>query len=317
MDISNQESYSSVYQPGSSLLYTDSDSIAWTPVINRSSKDSAAIIKNSRTNNKHHQAEHTDNNVIPYQNHAIRIFTLGRFSVVINNQSTQFPAKGHKKSLELLKTLIALGGREVGEVRISEALWPDSDGDVAHTTFSVTLHRLRKLIGNEALLLSDGRLTLNANHCWVDAWAGERTIGKLKQLLNTRPMDPNYVKHLANELIELYHGPYLGNEDEQPWFLSYRERLHSKFVRCLLEVGAYLEKNNLHDTAIGLYQHGLDIDDLSENTYLRLMKCYQNLGRRAEAIKVFQRYRAVLAAHYAVEPSQEMVTVYNSLKKCA
>ena len=253
---------------------------------------------------------------IPYQAPAIRIFTFGRFSILLNNQSADF-SNGQKKSLELLKTLIAFGGREVGEVRLCEALWPDSDGDVAHTTFSVTLHRLRKLIGSDALLLNDSRLTLNSEVCWVDAWEYERTIGTIKQLLNTRPIDPQHITKLVRKAIDLYHGPYLGNEDEQPWFLTYRDRLHSKFIRCLLDVCAYLEKNHRHDEASQLYEAGLDIDDLCESIYVKLMTCYQHLGRRAQAMKVYQRCHSVIKAHYGIEPSNELQTLFESLKKCA
>ena len=247
----------------------------------------------------------------------LRIFTFGRFSILLNNHTADFNSNGQKKSLELLKTLIAFGGREVGEVRLCEALWPDSDGDVAHTTFSVTLHRLRKLIGSDALLLNDSRLTLNPEICWVDAWEYERTLGKVKQLLNTTAIDIQAITRLLHKAMDLYHGPYLGNEDEQPWFLSYRERLHSKFIRSLLDVCAHLEKNNRYHDSAQLYECGLNIDDLSESLYVKLMTCYQSLGRRAEAMKVYQRCRSVIRAHYGVEPSAELQTLFESLRKCA
>jgi two-component SAPR family response regulator len=279
-----------------------SDSNSWQPVSDRTSKQTA---KDAQTRE------------IPYQAPAVRIFTFGRFSILLNNQTADFSNNGQKKSLELLKTLIAFGGREVGEVRLCEALWPDSDGDVAHTTFSVTLHRLRKLIGSDALLLNDSRLTLNPVVCWVDAWEYERTLGNIKQLLNTRPIDPQHISKQIEKAIDLYHGPYLGNEDEQPWFLTYRDRLHNKFIRCLLDVCAYLEKNHRHDEASQLYEAGLDIDDLCESIYVKLMACYQNLGRRAQAMKVYQRCHSVIKAHYGVEPSSELQTLFESLKKCA
>ena len=43
-------------------------------------------------------------------------------------------------------SLIALGGREASEERLSNALWPDADGDLAHESFTITLHRLRRLM---------------------------------------------------------------------------------------------------------------------------------------------------------------------------
>lgn len=294
------------------------NSLDWSPA-KKDAKTKKITKKTSNPETAHLQQKSAESHqaTIPYKGYAIRIFTFGRFSILLHNQTAKFSNNGQRKALELLKTLIAFGGREVGEVRLCEALWPDSDGDVAHTTFSVTLHRLRKLIGNDTLILNDSRLTLNSEVCWVDAWEYERTLGKIKQLLNTRPIDPCYVTQMLANALELYHGPYLGNEDEQPWFLSYRQRLHSRFVRCLLDVCTYLEKSGRKDEAVHLYEHGLDIDDLSENIYLRLMKCYQLLGRRAEAIKVYQRCCSVIKAHYGVEPSNELQMLFDSLKKCA
>ena len=146
----------------------------------------------------------------------IKIFTLGRFSILGDQDYLEFTGNGQRKSLELLKALIAMGGREVGELRLSEALWPDSEGDVAHSTFAVTLHRLRKLMGPKALQLSDSRLTLNPQYCWVDVWAAERLCGEIKQIMYSRQQDSYAIKYLVSEITNLYHGPFLGNEDEQP-----------------------------------------------------------------------------------------------------
>ncbi|MCK7497369.1 MAG: hypothetical protein MZW92_46165 [Comamonadaceae bacterium] len=73
---------------------------------------------------------------------------------------------------------------------LAELLWPEADGDAAQRAFDTTLHRLRKLLGHErAVVLSEGRLSLNPTVCWVDAWTLERLIGKLDGLLKgrTRP----------------------------------------------------------------------------------------------------------------------------------
>jgi len=257
-----------------------------------------------------------------YANHEasdapIKLFTLGRFSILGNNNYLDFTGKGQRKSLELLKTLIAMGGREVGELRISEALWPDSEGDVAHSTFAVTLHRLRKLLGPNALILSEGRLTLNPKYCWVDVWALDRLFGETKNLIFARNQDCLLIKYVVNEIIKLYHGPYLGFEDEQAWFLSYRDKLHAKYLSSLQLVCNYLEKTNQHELCIELYEKGLEIDDLSEKFYLKLMQCYYNLGFYSAAIQVYERCQRILSAHYGVTPSHETQSVYNAVRKYA
>ncbi len=278
--------------------------------------------KRAWTSQPEHIRSHTPAPILPRQAAAplsqeIRIFSLGRFSLLKQQGEVRVSGKGQRKSLELLKTIIALGGREIGETRINEALWPDSEGDVAHTAFAVTLHRLRKLIGADALVLIDGRLTLDANYCWVDTWQCERLIGEIKAATHSGRGDHHTLMSKVGELLSLYHGPFLGHEDEQAWFLSYRTRLHNKFQRCLIGVCHYLETHKQAHSAIEIYEHCLQVDDLFEQAYSRLMRCYLQLGRHVEALMTYQRCREVLTAHLGIGPSEEMHALYKTILKCA
>ena len=105
----------------------------------------------------------------------VRIHTLGRFSLAIGGRQISSAGKAKQRPLALLKALIALGGRSVASSHLWECLWPDSDGDLAVRNLTVTLHRLRHMLGtNASVLQHDGKLTLNDRVCWVDAWNFER-----------------------------------------------------------------------------------------------------------------------------------------------
>ena len=97
---------------------------------------------------------HPDKSAISLENWPwpVRIYTLGHFSVEIDNQPLEFIGKVQKKPLELLKALLALGGRNIRHETLAEMLWPDSDGDDAHHALLTTLHRLRKLIGHDVVI---------------------------------------------------------------------------------------------------------------------------------------------------------------------
>ena len=63
-------------------------------------------------------------------------------------------------------------------------LWPDVDGDAAQRSFDTTLHRLRKIMGDDrVLVLRDGKLSLDGRYCRVDVWAFERLLGQSQRLL--------------------------------------------------------------------------------------------------------------------------------------
>jgi hypothetical protein len=99
---------------------------------------------------------------------ALRIYTE---SSSVDGKPLRSSGKAQHKPLDLLKALIAFGGRDVNTRILTEALWPDADGDAAQGAFDATLHRLRRLLGvDNAVQLKDGKLSLNENLCWVDAW---------------------------------------------------------------------------------------------------------------------------------------------------
>src|SRR5271169_6305787 len=82
----------------------------------------------------------------------VGLYTLGQFKIEVDRKPLHLQTKGHKP-LQLLKVLIALGGQTVAIDQLTESLWPDSDGDRAYGAFTVTLRRLRELIGHDGLIL--------------------------------------------------------------------------------------------------------------------------------------------------------------------
>ncbi|NOZ52158.1 MAG: hypothetical protein GXP08_03280 [Gammaproteobacteria bacterium] len=256
-------------------------------------------------------------NVEASYQYPIMINTLGHYSLSVNNKHKNSHNKGHRKPNELLKVLIAFGGRSVGEVRISDAIWPDADGDVAHTSFSVTLHRLRKLLGGDALLLNDSHLTLNSQQCWVDVWELEKTLNELKDNINKQGNDHRSITQLANQALQLYQGPFLGNEDEQPWYIAYRDKINNKFSNCLMLICDYFEHINRCDLAMQFYRKGIEINPLQEELYIRLMKCYAVKNRYAEAIAMYQQCTRLLDALLGIAPSPDSTNLYHNILRQA
>jgi two-component SAPR family response regulator len=251
-----------------------------------------------------------------HRNYPLHVYTLGRFSVFRGIGPIRFARKAQHRPLELLKVLVALGGREVATDQLAMALWPESEGDEAYNAFEITLHRLRKLVGvDKALVLSNGLLTLDNQLCWVDVWAFEQIAGQAETLLISPQPDPNELAILSSRLLALYHGHFLGRETPEPWSISLRERLRSKFLRHLVDVARHWEKIGQHETAIQYYQKGLEVDDLAEIFYQRLMVCYQQLGRRSEALAVYRRCRSTLSLILSISPSPATEAIHRRLNQ--
>jgi LuxR family transcriptional regulator, maltose regulon positive regulatory protein len=255
----------------------------------------------------------------PYR---VKIHTLGRFEIEVDGKTLEFSGKIQKKPLDLLKILIASGGRDIPAEQITEVVFPDADGDRAHYSFKFALHQLRKLLGSENLvLMQGGQLSLDARYCCTDVQAFldlcRRVEGVLRQ--NGRVPAPagegdgvQQILQFTEKAIGLYRGDFL-ERDGAAWAVAARERIRRKFIRLVDVAGVCYEKTGRHAEAIELYEKGADTDELQEHFYRRLMLCLNNMGRRAEALSMYKRCQKVLGARLGIEPSPETKAIYESM----
>jgi DNA-binding SARP family transcriptional activator len=241
---------------------------------------------------------------------SIRLYTFGRFALVKDGQPVQFEGKAQKKTLELLKALVALGGREVSEQRLCDILWPDAEADDARRNLKITLHRLRKIVGHEALILQDSKLQLDINRCWVDVWTFERLVSRI--LANDDPLSAAELQHVGDQMLALYRGPFLAADDA--FAMMARERLRGRLMRAIAAAAARLQRDGAHDQTIAWYERGIEIEPLAEPFYQSLMRVYQVLRRPAEGLGVYQRCRTILAAELKVVPSHETEALARALR---
>jgi DNA-binding SARP family transcriptional activator len=64
---------------------------------------------------------------------------------------------------------------------------------------------------------------------------------------------------------------------------------------------------------VAWYQRGLKIDPLAEAFYQGLMRAYQHLGCRAEAVQAYHRCRQTLSLSLGIQPSQATEAIYRQV----
>lgn len=188
-----------------------------------------------------------------------RVQTFGGFRVLRHDEPLATgSAKAQRRPLELLKLLIAYGGEQVSESRVTDALWPRIDGDSAHRSFTSALHRLRKLLGEDrAVTLHEGRLSLDRRYFWLDTWAFEQLAADLESA------GPAELERLVERLLALYRGGFMADDADSAWAIPTRERLRGRFARVLARVCRYLEERGETGRARTLYEKCLEIDPLA------------------------------------------------------
>ena len=242
----------------------------------------------------------------------INIFTLGRFSLVRNSTPIRFARKARNQPILLVKAIISMGGRGVPKEKVADALWPDSEGDKALQNLATTIYRLRKLLGKaEVIQLDRGCLALNQNLCAVDVWQFERLCGSADHFWELGEREQ--AKMISLSAISLYKGNFLEEDSQEPWTVMLRERIRSKYMRCVGKLGNHFENVDDLKMAIECYQKSLEIDGMDEEAYRRLMACFLRLGLKSEALATYKRCRTVLSYGYGLKPSRETEVLKNCI----
>jgi LuxR family transcriptional regulator, maltose regulon positive regulatory protein len=232
----------------------------------------------------------------------VRVFTLGEFRIELDGRPITFTGKIQKAPLKLLKVLIALGSRNVAEHMVVDALWPDSPGDAGQQALATTLNRLRKLIGPAAILRQDGKLSIQSERVWCDVQA-------LADGLNRT--DPDQPTMLAS-IGALYGGRFLSCDDSIACTAPMRERMHKAVMSTLLDAARGEAAAGRHESAVGLCEQGLQIDDLFEGFYAVAMQSLVVTGRCADAVLQYRRCQRALSTLLGVAPSQATHQVFLS-----
>jgi two-component SAPR family response regulator len=162
---------------------------------------------------------------------------------------------------------------------------------------------------DDALRLEGGEITLDATRVSVDIWSFERWFGQAQSRAN-----PAGSISAMHDALSLYQGPFLSGV-ELPGVQNARERLRSKYVRGVVLGGETLERGEGWRPACALYERAIDVEPLAEELYVRLIRCYQKIGREAEAMAVYRRCETMLHTLLGQKPGSALRALYEQLRR--
>ncbi|MBC5766236.1 BTAD domain-containing putative transcriptional regulator [Ramlibacter albus] len=216
--------------------------------------------------------------------------TLGALSLERAGEDIAFGRKPPRKVLELLRYLLVAGERHAPAAQVVDALWPELEGDEAHRAFLTALHRLRKLLGEAAVLHREGRVGLDARVVHVDRATFEDLLGRAPCEAGLRAA------------IALYGGPFLGPEADG-WAITVRDHLRGRFIRAVCDLGAMLAGRGAHADARVLFESALLREPAAEELYQGAIAACAALGLRGEAVALLRRAEQEIGLAFGVAVS--------------
>jgi LuxR family transcriptional regulator, maltose regulon positive regulatory protein len=246
----------------------------------------------------------------------LRVRLLGEVEIDVDDKPLQFGGKVQRKPLELLR-FIAVHHPTAAPIRGAvAALWPGADARTGKAALDVALHRLRKLVGIEnVLVVSDATIRLDPGRTWVDSAAFEQWVETAQRQLDERPAER--AASLGAQLFAHYRGPLLGGEPTPPWALAARERLHARFAQLTASLARYHEREKNWAVARSIYERGIALDPLAEEFYRGLMRCHAAVGEPAEVMRAFRRCRETLSIVLGIAPAPETMSLLSRLRGAA
>jgi DNA-binding SARP family transcriptional activator len=212
------------------------------------------------------------------------VFLLGGFRAAVDDRAIAADAWQQRRARDLVKLLALAPRHQMTREQVMDALWPELTPDAAAANLRKAVHFARRALGSEdAVIVSGGAL----------AFAPEAEV-----LVDTDTFEQEALRALrtcdaehAAQASSRYAGDLLPEDAYEPWLEKARERLRRRHLQML--------------RVAGLWERIIEIDPVDEEAHRALIRKDLAAGNRAEALRRFDRLRAVLKRELGVAPDAQ------------
>jgi DNA-binding SARP family transcriptional activator len=249
----------------------------------------------------------------PQSESCVRVYSLGAFRVLVDGCVVADSAWRRRSARQLFKVLLTRRGQHVARDEVIEHFWPESGLEAAASNLRSTVYAVRHALQPATrervpdVVLSDhASLWLTtASDLWTDADAFEQLVAA-----GWRSADP---LPLLEQASTLYGGDYLPDDLYEDWAAERREALRHTWTDLQFGLAKALESRSDVNAALQPLERILRVDACDERATQELMQLLSRHGRRAEALRVFQRLERSLRDELEVDPSPESVELQRQI----
>ena len=207
--------------------------------------------------------------------------------------------------------------RAVSQSELAELLWPEGVPTSWTVALSAIVSKLRSRLGGAGLSRSE--VLVQAFGCyqlrlpdgaWVDVEAAAAALHQAEGALLSGDPLAAYGPALIATVIS--RRPFLPGE-EAPWPERRRGDLADRLVRSLECLSHASAANGERALALAHAREVVRIEPFRESGYRLLMSLLCAHGERAEAVRVYEQCRSILAEELGVSPSSETADLHRQL----
>ena len=247
----------------------------------------------------------------------LKVFLAGRVAIerdgaVIDEE--RFPGRQGRL---LFAYLVAEQGRPVPRDELADALWGEAPPATSDKALTVLASKLRGLLadrgidGGNALTSAFGSYRLNLpDGTWVDIIAAGDALREAEAALAANDLDQ--AKAVARQAAALARPSFLPGEDGA-WVDGKRRELTDVLRRALSCLAEACLRSGDAAEAAQWAEETIALEPYRETGYRHLMAAHAAAGNRAEALRVYEQCRQLLATELGAYPSPETESIYREL----
>ena len=237
----------------------------------------------------------------------LRAQLLGSVRLAVGDRPIPEGAWPRRTARSLLLLLLATPGHRLPRDRVLDLLWPAAAPATARNALYLALAALRRVLEPglragraSAYVAVEGEVIgLRADPApWVDADAFEAALAARAASAAAR-------RESLRAALALYGGDLLADEPYADWPAARREELREARRRAALELADLELAAGRPADAVAPLEALLAADPTDEAAHRALMQAHAAAGRRAEALRQYERCRRALADELGVGPSPE------------
>jgi DNA-binding SARP family transcriptional activator len=211
--------------------------------------------------------------------------------------------------------LIAARDRPIGRDELARALWSDEQPAERDASLNPILSKLRVVLKKAGWAVNEAAFDVRSgaihvrlpSHTWIDIEEAANAIDEAEGAL--RRQNPARAWGFANVVVSIARRPFLVDQ-EAPWIEARRAALGRLQMRGLDCLAAASEATGDAASAVQYTTEVLELDPFRETAYQRLMRLHAAAGNRAEALRLYERYRRLMRDELGASPSPSTESVF-------
>lgn len=250
----------------------------------------------------------------------LRVFLAGRVALEADGRVVDERSLPGLQGRVVLALLAAERERPLAREELAEELWAGCLPPAWEPALRAVISKIRDTLAGVGLDRDalDGafgvyRLRLPPE-TWIDLEAATGALHRAETLARAGQVDEACGWALAARTIGAR--PLLPGA-QGPWVAQRRARLRDIYLRSLEVLADVWVRRGEPRLAVADAEEALRLEPFRETTYRTLMRAHATAGNRAEALRVYQRCRDLLAEELGVDPSQETEGLYLGILRSA